>query len=123
MFNQELLAELGQAGYTSQEIELLTKMKDTGVTLGELVEFCLWDLERAGRFMERLEDFCHDTVQFIYPNLYQEGEEGDWEGQPIVWDGVFWWDEDHLSYSGAEGPSGWGGDVSRRVRATDIILL
>jgi hypothetical protein len=76
----------------------------------ELVEFFDW--------------MCAGT-DFVYPHLLQ-GEvdtTDEFQGQPIVWDGVFSLDDDgEIVYSGHADASGFGDQVQRMVKVTDQVM-
>jgi hypothetical protein len=59
-----------------------------------------------------------------YPLLIQgDNDEGDYQGQHIVWDGTFNLDNDgELIYKGWAGASGLGGEVQRVVKVTDLVM-
>lgn len=123
---QETKHALSRDGFTPAELEILAQMYDKGVTYGALLGLT-GSQEKAAEFLDRIGDWAYGAGAAHYsvgwPSLYQEGEYGDWQGQPIVWDGGFRWDglAGKLYYEGARGPSGEGGAASRVVQFTDVI--
>lgn len=58
-----------------------------------------------------------------HPTLWQGGEDGDgeWDGQPIVYDGGFDIQYGELWFSGMSEYSGFGHAVTRKVMSHDVI--
>lgn len=106
-------------------------MSDQGITYGQLLQMFgnpagVYDfITTIYNLVNTLQDYYQQHgVRFAdnWPWLEQEGEEGMWKGQPVVWDGTFELRDKRLMYSGYSGASGSGSYVERRVMLDDVII-
>lgn len=102
-----------------QTVFLNDLMNRRECTLQELIDS--WWFES-----EELATWLTGCISFgIYFQPYQgHYDSGMYDGQPVVWDGVWEYDEGHYWYVGADGPSGGSRNTVRRlVDASDVIVI